>query len=188
MNLITMVNPGHASVGCITCKLRKVQCDLERPLCRRCTESGRMCLGFGDREVDPQASLFGDDDYSQQIKSSVRAVTVLEILFVSEGPHDKPLHIAAMQDYDWVAVDVMVAIRKCLHSVRQPLQSQVERKSLLSEYATATSNLRATLHAFPHSPAVGCAVYLFSLYEVRLSCQQPKRFFILIRELDDCQH
>ncbi|KAH0405547.1 hypothetical protein KCU89_g144, partial [Aureobasidium melanogenum] len=32
--------------GCITCKIRKVKCDEEKPSCKRCTDSGRKCDGY----------------------------------------------------------------------------------------------------------------------------------------------
>jgi hypothetical protein len=41
-----MVNPGHPSKACATCKLRRIRCDLTRPICLRCTKSKRVCLGY----------------------------------------------------------------------------------------------------------------------------------------------
>lgn len=35
--------------GCITCKIRKIKCDEEKPSCRRCTSTGRTCDGYGPR-------------------------------------------------------------------------------------------------------------------------------------------
>ncbi|KAL0933624.1 C6 zinc finger domain protein [Colletotrichum truncatum] len=32
--------------GCITCKIRKVKCDEARPVCVRCTKTGRKCDGY----------------------------------------------------------------------------------------------------------------------------------------------
>ncbi|KAJ9608862.1 hypothetical protein H2200_006633 [Cladophialophora chaetospira] len=32
--------------GCLTCKVRKVKCDEEKPACRRCTSTGRKCDGY----------------------------------------------------------------------------------------------------------------------------------------------
>ncbi|KAK0748744.1 hypothetical protein B0T21DRAFT_420999 [Apiosordaria backusii] len=36
--------------GCNTCRLRRVKCDNERPLCRKCLDSGRECAGY-ERET-----------------------------------------------------------------------------------------------------------------------------------------
>ncbi|PVH78747.1 hypothetical protein DL98DRAFT_533652 [Cadophora sp. DSE1049] len=33
--------------GCRTCKVRKVKCDEGRPICLRCTSTGRICDGYG---------------------------------------------------------------------------------------------------------------------------------------------
>ncbi|KAI1429668.1 hypothetical protein F5Y12DRAFT_330056 [Xylaria sp. FL1777] len=32
--------------GCLTCKVRKVKCDEEKPSCKRCTSTGRKCDGY----------------------------------------------------------------------------------------------------------------------------------------------
>ncbi|KAI5244495.1 hypothetical protein E4T43_03830 [Aureobasidium subglaciale] len=40
--------------GCITCKIRKVKCDEERPFCKRCTDTGRKCDGYA---VQPDKKL-----------------------------------------------------------------------------------------------------------------------------------
>ncbi|KAL4994459.1 hypothetical protein BDV10DRAFT_176779 [Aspergillus recurvatus] len=33
--------------GCRTCKIRRVKCDEQRPSCRRCLDTGRVCDGYG---------------------------------------------------------------------------------------------------------------------------------------------
>ncbi|KAL4900401.1 hypothetical protein BDW74DRAFT_182730 [Aspergillus multicolor] len=33
--------------GCRTCKIRRVKCDEQQPACRRCTDTGRTCDGYG---------------------------------------------------------------------------------------------------------------------------------------------
>ncbi|TGJ84682.1 hypothetical protein E0Z10_g4051 [Xylaria hypoxylon] len=33
--------------GCRTCKVRRVKCDEDRPACRRCVSTGRVCDGYG---------------------------------------------------------------------------------------------------------------------------------------------
>ncbi|KAI9042057.1 Zn(II)2Cys6 transcription factor [Aspergillus affinis] len=40
--------PGrYVKSGCRTCKVRHVKCDEEKPACRKCTNSGRVCDGYG---------------------------------------------------------------------------------------------------------------------------------------------
>ncbi|KAL4771635.1 hypothetical protein BDW60DRAFT_207996 [Aspergillus nidulans var. acristatus] len=43
-----MVFPGRRSIGCYTCRQRKVRCDATRPACDRCTKFGRKCPGYPD--------------------------------------------------------------------------------------------------------------------------------------------
>ncbi|CAK4032808.1 Transcriptional regulatory moc3 [Lecanosticta acicola] len=45
--------PGHqrryapkTRTGCITCKIRRVKCDEDKPFCKRCTTTGRKCDGY----------------------------------------------------------------------------------------------------------------------------------------------
>ncbi|CAP68587.1 uncharacterized protein PODANS_7_5580 [Podospora anserina S mat+] len=40
--------------GCITCKIRKVKCDEEKPFCMRCTKTGRRCDGYLDAKAISQ--------------------------------------------------------------------------------------------------------------------------------------
>ncbi|KIW88528.1 uncharacterized protein Z519_11097 [Cladophialophora bantiana CBS 173.52] len=41
-----MVGIPGKSQGCNTCRRRKIRCDLQKPLCQRCTSSGRQCEGY----------------------------------------------------------------------------------------------------------------------------------------------
>ncbi|KAK0755659.1 hypothetical protein N5P37_011790 [Trichoderma harzianum] len=52
----TMVNPGHASKGCTTCKMRRIRCDYSRPFCLRCAKSKRVCLGYDTQKEQATAS------------------------------------------------------------------------------------------------------------------------------------
>lgn len=45
----TMVNPGHASSACDTCKARRIRCDASHPVCQKCVASHRVCLGYTSR-------------------------------------------------------------------------------------------------------------------------------------------
>ncbi|KAL7914384.1 hypothetical protein GGI35DRAFT_240588 [Trichoderma velutinum] len=51
-----MGNPGHASKGCTTCKMRRIRCDYGRPFCLRCTKSKRVCLGYNTQEEQATVS------------------------------------------------------------------------------------------------------------------------------------
>ncbi|KAH8881814.1 hypothetical protein GQ53DRAFT_848014 [Thozetella sp. PMI_491] len=47
--------PKRPSLGCITCKVRRVKCDQTKPACRRCQVTGRQCDGY----LDGNANLSG---------------------------------------------------------------------------------------------------------------------------------
>jgi hypothetical protein len=181
-----MVYPGHASQGCMTCRLRKIRCDLGRPACRHCTKSGRVCLGYGERleatgcdtmgpgeVVQRGASAYTADplagDDSGHIEASAAAISLLENLFSfdttqvgSDTSNTGTSH---------VAVSALNTIRKCIYFLRQPDQSRSDRAALLAEYGKTTSELRAALTGLsssspPHTLGLACAVFLFSIYEV----------------------
>jgi hypothetical protein len=181
-----MVYPGHVSQGCMTCKLRKIRCDLARPACRHCTKSRRVCLGYGERleatgrpTIGPGGvgqrgassyatnTLVGDD--SRHIEASAAAISLLENLFSfdttqvgSDTSNTGTSH---------VAVSALNTIRKCIYFLRQPEQSRSDRAALLAEYGRTTSELRAALTGLsssspPHTLGLACAAFLFSIYEV----------------------
>ncbi|KAJ5112867.1 hypothetical protein N7456_001401 [Penicillium angulare] len=170
-----MVNPGHASKGCISCKLRKVRCDLSRPFCQRCRDSGRVCLGFGEKEANRQiseshiSSSYGEGNGLREIETSIKSALSIEILLTSESYSDNSLDYAAPRGSDEVAVHVMDTIMKCLRSLHQPLQSLEKRRALLIEYDAATNKLRTTLAVSPYSLALGSSALLFSIYEMMVN-------------------
>ncbi|KAJ0422486.1 putative Zn(II)2Cys6 transcription factor [Aspergillus carlsbadensis] len=47
---MTEKRPNRSRNGCITCRIRRVKCDEERPHCQRCQSTGRKCDGY----VPPQ--------------------------------------------------------------------------------------------------------------------------------------
>ncbi|KAF5667307.1 transcriptional regulatory [Fusarium heterosporum] len=59
--------------GCITCRIRRVKCDENKPSCRRCTSTGRRCDGYvltswaPGKPLPLQPSVGGSDVESQAI-------------------------------------------------------------------------------------------------------------------------
>ncbi|KAH7170007.1 hypothetical protein EDB81DRAFT_150732 [Dactylonectria macrodidyma] len=50
----------RSRLGCGVCRIRRVRCDLERPLCKRCTSTGRTCDGYpAPAEISNDASTDG---------------------------------------------------------------------------------------------------------------------------------
>ncbi|KAJ5927837.1 hypothetical protein N7466_006793 [Penicillium verhagenii] len=46
-----MVGVAGKSKGCNTCRKRKIACDQEKPTCKRCTQSNRVCGGYEKERV-----------------------------------------------------------------------------------------------------------------------------------------
>lgn len=61
--------------GCWTCRTRRVKCDEGRPACRKCTQSGHQCEGYGVRlnwsRSGPRASSHRDEVQPDSRKTSV---------------------------------------------------------------------------------------------------------------------
>ncbi|KAK7228052.1 hypothetical protein V2G26_000222 [Clonostachys chloroleuca] len=45
----------QSSRGCVTCKTRRVKCDEQKPLCRRCIQAGRLCGGYSHKTKSSSA-------------------------------------------------------------------------------------------------------------------------------------
>src|ERR1700712_3835315 len=44
-----------SNTGCLSCKARKVKCDEDKPVCRRCLSTGRKCDGYANDKWRTQA-------------------------------------------------------------------------------------------------------------------------------------
>ncbi|CEJ58440.1 hypothetical protein PMG11_07095 [Penicillium brasilianum] len=42
------VSKGRSRTGCVTCKIRRVKCDEQKPACLKCVSTGRTCGGYPD--------------------------------------------------------------------------------------------------------------------------------------------
>ncbi|KAH8678856.1 hypothetical protein BGZ60DRAFT_468234 [Tricladium varicosporioides] len=54
--------------GCITCRIRHVKCDEEKPNCKKCTSTGRKCDGYS--HVSPTTSTRSSKSPSAQLSRS----------------------------------------------------------------------------------------------------------------------
>jgi hypothetical protein len=163
----TMVNHG-ARKGCMTCKLRKIHCGLELPSCRQCMKSGRVCLGYADRQSPSHHSSSPPDGDSQSGQTE-ELITIASLLAdLLRGANTEPYEPdeQATQSSN-VASSAIITIKKCLYALHQTEQSFQDRRALIAEYSATTSKLRAALMCSPVSPSLACAAFLFSTYEVR---------------------
>ncbi|KAK3352523.1 C6 zinc finger domain protein [Lasiosphaeria hispida] len=68
--------------GCGTCKSRKVKCDEGRPICRRCSLTGRFCEGYGiwgggNTSSTPKCPLTAGSDDLQIISRTLASIPLL---------------------------------------------------------------------------------------------------------------
>ncbi|KAK0746660.1 hypothetical protein B0T18DRAFT_156553 [Schizothecium vesticola] len=56
----TRASKPKVRTGCITCKIRRVKCGEEKPVCLRCTSTGRTCDGY-DGCLSPSRNRFAMD-------------------------------------------------------------------------------------------------------------------------------
>ncbi|PTB40313.1 hypothetical protein M441DRAFT_430732 [Trichoderma asperellum CBS 433.97] len=87
-----MVNPGHASKGCTTCKLRRIRCDYGRPFCLHCIKSKRICLAYNVRKKQTMMS-HENIDYDN-VAPNIHPPAATSQLTVSY-PLSRPNHLRA---------------------------------------------------------------------------------------------
>ncbi|KAL2126296.1 hypothetical protein VTI74DRAFT_1228 [Chaetomium olivicolor] len=66
--------------GCMTCKTRRVKCDEQKPLCRRCVQAGRLCYGY---------------TYNHGSRSSAALQPALKICVTADSHTERLSHLAA---------------------------------------------------------------------------------------------
>ncbi|KFX92860.1 hypothetical protein V490_05138 [Pseudogymnoascus sp. VKM F-3557] len=94
INMATLAVPHRRKLkvktGCITCRIRKVKCDEEKPSCKRCNNTGRKCDGYasppGSKGSSPEPTLIVVRASRQILKQpDIRAdVTLLPVLGTPE--------------------------------------------------------------------------------------------------------
>ncbi|RHZ64922.1 uncharacterized protein CDV56_106904 [Aspergillus thermomutatus] len=72
MPLRTVVSRSRA--GCLTCKIRRVKCDEEKPSCRRCRSTGRKCDGYASPSstTPRQSTDLRIVQYTSQVSEPIR--------------------------------------------------------------------------------------------------------------------
>ncbi|KKY27451.1 putative transcription factor cys6 [Phaeomoniella chlamydospora] len=59
--------PLRTKTGCLTCRVRRVKCDETKPICIRCTKTGRHCDGYSSVPISRReliARQFPDDNFT----------------------------------------------------------------------------------------------------------------------------
>jgi hypothetical protein len=181
-----MVNTGHASKGCTTCKLRRIRCDVTRPTCLKCAKSKRICLGYSGvkRQTNVpgvcEAVVHGNDlvsvhhgllilnepwrnDFAPGGARTNLAFSLGTLKIASPGSF-----LTAGYRYEKPEVSVIPIINEGFSTLRLPSQTIAERRARLAKYGSAIRELRETIRCRPMSPTHFKPMLSFALYEVPL--------------------
>jgi hypothetical protein len=182
-----MVNPGHASKGCVNCKTRRVKCDEALPSCQRCVAGGRTCLGYrsyGRGIVRGAHSKPGSMSTSlcdlNPRRLEKRSLNTVESTSVSAR-----LMAPSALDADKLEVDfndglarsstirrqipsrcILDTVEICFAGLWDPLQSRKTRRLMLQSYHNALHMLRIALLSDPQDDAMVTPTHSLALYEV----------------------
>jgi hypothetical protein len=175
-----MVNPGHPSKGCTTCKLRRIKCDETQPECLKCASSKRMCLGYdGQKSNDP----YSDE---KQLRARVRQSGVRSlqttcrdlaqhvdaertIIYQKRPPESgliQRLQLTQMNGAGRAIQCAIEAMEAGLESLQEPSQTFEARRKLQNKYRSAIHNLRSMVSSNSSSKISFIPTYMFALYEV----------------------
>jgi hypothetical protein len=189
-----MVNPGHPSKGCITCKKRRIKCDERRPTCEKCARSKRVCLGYvAEKWYDPEcygnaqsvdsevlqelatlqtrgrhtklaARISRNGTLSRSCRSISCAIPVPNRQFL---PFTGSVQRPMSTTYAHSSTEAVIST--AFQSLLSPVHTIQTHRNLQKRYQRAIHDLATTLSNSP--PENSCiSAYLFALYEVQLLC------------------
>ncbi|CEJ94913.1 hypothetical protein VHEMI10419 [[Torrubiella] hemipterigena] len=88
-------------LGCKTCKIRRIKCDLARPCCQKCQSTGRVCDGYpepaGNNTIQKQQPLL--------LQTECRNIARLKPLMLA--PAASPVERATMDFFQHVSINTM---------------------------------------------------------------------------------
>lgn len=187
-----MVNPGHPSGACETCKVRRVKCDENRPQCHRCTRSRRTCLGYRSLStVQKRQHLKREQQISQHHRNSTEAIYRRNMLLsaslqtdqiavnfaenfmlVPSSPNlcpgflDGLESVLAQSDNHGLLKNALVCVTITYDSLSEPVETLEERSRLHNRYQAAIRDTRISLCLPRKSISLMTTVFLFALFEV----------------------
>ncbi|CAG9955585.1 unnamed protein product, partial [Clonostachys rosea f. rosea IK726] len=135
-----MVNTGKPSSGCLTCRKRKVKCDMQRPACRRCLLLKRECLGYSDPWTVVLRQV--NDLVAEQVQVRVRKRLQARRFAAGRPQLPKPVHLSLEYESlllfheSYVSASGISFFRTlpviCSKTPGGPLQSALEAAALAS--------------------------------------------------------
>src|ERR1700761_9327607 len=90
-----------SKTGCKTCKIRRVRCGEERPACRRCVATGRVCDGYGiwggggnkyEQRARPRQPQSPEDPVTEQLKPALTYLRTFHVHPTSALTTDEKYH------------------------------------------------------------------------------------------------
>jgi hypothetical protein len=187
-----MVNPGHPSKGCITCKRRRIKCDERRPTCVQCAKSKKTCLGYDSQKSSGttrcgNARLVESDLLEELVAQRTRGkYTRLAARLLKDGtmidyngsiPQPislqnqlSPLSIGSVKQptlptHPNSAIEAVIST--AFQSLQAPAQTIEAHRDLQQRYQRAIHDLASTLSPTGNLSDTSCtSAYLFALYEV----------------------
>lgn len=189
--LQAMVNPGHPSKGCGTCKLRRIRCDETRPTCLKCASLKRMCLGYdGQKSTDSCCSkkqLRADvqepgsirlkagyrnlTQHANSVQTDVHHKLLVGFAFnIRRGSLDtslsQQLGLAQVDSADHTIRCMVKAMETSFQSLQEPAHTFEIRRKMHEKYQFAMHNLRSMILSTRGPQASYVLAYMFALYEV----------------------
>jgi hypothetical protein len=175
-----MVNPGHSSRGCWTCRIKKVKCDEAYPICSKCVKAKRVCLGYtppkqSRPQSEVQVRMRGDAfhtsiTYRPHVEHSAlkRFTSSMSTKGATNAGGVEFLGRMPMQwSTDQVATLTMEVITEGFQSLQSPSQSVQSRTAIHRKYGLALHQLRKALLLRENVQVLFVPVLLFSFYEVK---------------------
>jgi hypothetical protein len=180
-----MVNPGHPSRACLTCKARRIKCDESYPACSKCVKARRVCLAYDI----PRKSICQSEGKNQILGTaldntpSFRGIAScyrdFSFLISLPTPWNSEQFIALTTEVTTLG----------FQSLNSPSQDRESRISLHRKYGLAIYHLRNTVLSWPDEPILVLPILLFSLYEVRQTLVCFKIGLHRLTEMiDACEH
>jgi hypothetical protein len=183
-----MVNPGHASKGCLNCRSRRIKCDEAWPSCQRCFAGGRTCLGYRGRSrrvvVEDARGELGSrsvsvcdptspppERRSLDVVESTSTSARLTARFASDTPNseadsnDRQRRSSEIQHHT-PSQCILGTVAICFDGLQDPFQSRETRKLMLQSYHNALHILRVALLSDRHDHALIAPTRSLACYEV----------------------
>jgi hypothetical protein len=174
-----MVNPGHASKGCMNCRTRRIKCDETQPNCRKCVASGRTCLGYRDQTRRVVQGTSGSIRPSCDLShlSLARRLDLVESKSASARNVSRPasdtVNPVAHSDDGLKGIQrqtpsqcILDTVAICFDGLWVPFQSRNTRRLMLQSYHNALQILRVALLSDPHDNALIMPTRSLAFYEV----------------------